>query len=74
MGYFSTADIKSRARAALRHNFGKANFAWIVPEIIITIMTVIIMVVSPGGVDCAKILLRIKEASNEEFWEYTMCL
>ncbi len=68
MGYFSTADIKSRARAAMKHNFFKANFAWMVPEFIIMIMTVLVMVVSPGGVDCAKILLRIKKASNEEFF------
>ncbi len=67
MGYFSTADIKRRARAAMSHNFGKANFAWIVPKFIIMIMTAIVMVASPGGVDCAKILLQMKQASAEEF-------
>ncbi len=67
MRYFSTADIKSRARAAMKHNFGKANFAWAAPEIIIMTLTALVMVVSPGGVDCAKILTGMKEASPEEF-------
>lgn len=68
MGYFSTADIKRRARAAMDHNFFKANFAWIMPEIIIMITTAVIMLVSPGGLDCAKILMGMKEASTEEFF------
>ncbi len=64
---FSTSDIKRRARAALKHNFGKASFAWAAPEIIITVITVLVMLISPGGLNCAKILTYVKESSAEEF-------
>jgi len=63
----TTKEIKAAARAALRGNYAKASFAWIVPSLIILAVTIAIMLAAPGGIDSAKVLTGAQQASSEEF-------
>lgn len=68
MGYdFSAYEFKENARDAMRGNMGKANFAWIMPGLIIAVLMALLIVFIPAGQRAAGLLVQPDAVSEEQF-------